>query len=273
MFAAATQKLIPHFNFTFPGNIWKLKPDSQTKNLVLEVRQTEKLQAGFYSISTEEGKLLVENFQPVERWWMGLEGAQNSLFFLHGYQDKETGRHLGLTAISETDGSIIWHKPQLTFLGFYSADLLLADDKAEQLWEINISTGVEQKPSKNREYAKSEIETFALKLNQGFQVPMPYLANDAYYALLQDFIRKQTGKAAQQTIEYLETGKYIFLSFYAETDSVLANFLLVSSAQGEVLLDFCLQQNVTGLGSDTFFIFANKLIFIQEKTSLSCYLL
>ena len=137
----------------------------------------------------------------------------------------------------------------------------------------SLKTGAEEKYSFPSEHAKTQIQAFGNKLSSALQTPLPYLPSDTYYPLLQEFIKRQTGRNSVQTIEYLETENQIFLSFYAETDSVLANFLLVSSAQGEVLLDFCQQPNVTGLGSDTFFIFAEKLFFIQDKTSLACFLL
>lgn len=271
---AEIQKLTRHFYFTFPGNIWKIKPDFFSQILILEIRQPEILQAAFYSLSTETGSLLLENFQDKERWWTGVEAAQNGSFFLHGYQvAKDTGQHLGIKAISETNGQLSWEKPTLTFFGLLTEKTLLAQNVMGQLIEIDILTGSEQKYSASPEHAKTQIQALELSRSQNLQVPLPYLPSDAYYPLLQNFIRKQTGREAQQTMEYLETETHIFLSFYEEKNTVLANFLLVCSAQGEVLLDICLEPNVVGLGSDTFFIFADKLFFIQEKTSLACFLL
>ena len=274
MSAAEIQKIQCHFNLSFQGKIWKIKPDLLTQNLTLEIRQPKMRQAGFFIINTETGKLEMDNFQTEERWWTGMEAAHNGVILLHGYeQTKETGRHLGITAVSETSGQVIWEKPTLTFLGLITDENLLAENAFSLLVELDLKTGAETKYSFPKEHAKTQIRAFRNKLNNAIKSPLPYLPADAYYPLLQDFIKQKTGRAAEQTIEYLETENRILMSFYAENDSVLANFLLVSSAQGEVLLDFYLQQNVNGLGSDTFFIFAEKLFFIQDKTSLACFLL
>lgn len=274
MSANEIPKLNCHFNFSFPGKIWKIKPDLLTQNIALEIRQPEMLQAGFSIINVRTGKLLLDNFQTKEPWWTGMEAVHNGVLLLHGYeQSKETGRHVGITAVSETSGQLLWENPVLTFAGLISDEKLLAENTLGQLIELELISGAEEKYSFTKEHAKTQIQAFGNKLSNALQTPLPYLPADAYYPLLQEFIKKQTGRTAIQTIEYLETENQIFLSFYAEVDSVLANFLLVSSAQGEVLLEFCLQQNVTGLGSDTFFIFAEKLFFIQDKTSLACFLL
>ncbi len=272
--ASEISKLTCHFSFTFPGNIWKIKPDAVTQMLALEVRKTEILQAGFYSVNIQTGKQTLENYQTKERWWTGLEDACNGLLLLHGYEAiKDTGRHLGISAISATDGQLVWEAPELTFSGLLSAESLLAENAEGQLMEVELQTGKKQKYSFTKEHAKTAIKAFEKNRGNALTVPVPYLPADAHYPLLQDFIREKTGKEASQTIEYLEQEEYIFLSFYAETNSILANFLMVCSAQGELLLDICLEPAVAGLGSDTFFIFAEKLFFIQEKKRLLCFLL
>lgn len=268
------QKLTPHCLFTFPANIWKVKPDFSTGNLALEIRDPALLQTGYYVLQGASGRLQLENWLPREPWWVGLEAAHRNLLLLHGFPAvKDTGRHLGITAVSAEKGTITWDIPDLTFLGLVSADELLAQNQSGRLYSVDLATGAAEEFSPPAAHAKIAVQAFEIELGKKWLVPLPYSPADAHYPVLQQFIRKQTGLEAVQTIEYLETDRHIVLSFYATNHGVLANFLMVCSLSGELLLHICLEEKVAGLGSDTFFIFAQKLFFIQEKRRLAGFLL
>ncbi|MBK0402520.1 DUF4905 domain-containing protein [Adhaeribacter sp. BT258] len=263
-----------HFFYAFEGAVWKICPDQETQHMVLEIRQKDTLQTTFSVVDTRTGNLLLNNYKSTERWWTGLENALGGNMLLHGYSpNRETGKHLGITAVWEASGETRWHKPDLTFLGLHTEKALLAENASGQVKEIALECGAENDFFQERAYAKSRVQAFEEKRSRAMQFPVPYLPTDAHYSLLQRFLEQKTGRLAEAQIEYLETGNHIMLSFYARNPGVLANYLVVCSAAGEVLLEICLEPEVAGFALDTFFIFASKLFFIQEKTGLACYLL
>ncbi|MFC5269882.1 DUF4905 domain-containing protein [Adhaeribacter terreus] len=263
-----------HFFYAFEGPVWKICLDQETQNLALEIRQKEALQTAFWVIDTKTGNLLLKDHKPAERWWTGLENAVGGNLLLHGYSsNRETGKHLGITAVSEETGETQWHKPELTYTGQNSETTVLVENGLGQIKEVVLETGVENDFFQDQGHAKKQVQAFEEKRSQAMQFPVPYLPTDAHYGLLQQFLKQKTGKRAEEQIEYLETGSHIVFSFYARNHSVLANYLVVCSSAGEVLLEICLEPEVAGIGLDTFFIFAAKLFFIQEKNSLACYLL
>jgi hypothetical protein len=270
----AIPKPVPELSLNFEGKIWKLRYDSARTLIALETRQTEQLQASFQVINAVSGQVLLRNFKTEERWWIGLEELCNDILLLHGYgKEQENGEHLGLQAVEVTTGITLWQNPQLTFIGLLSETGFLAFNASGSVQKVNITSGKSEPYSGNLPEAQQVIKAFAEQRSKAVQLPVPYLPSDAHYKLLQEFIFQKTGKEAVKTIEYMETEKAIVLSFYAEKDSVLANFLVVCSAAGKVKREVCLQENSAGIGMDTFFIFAGKLFFIREKSALGAVLL
>jgi hypothetical protein len=71
-------------------------------------------------------------------------------------------------------------------------------------------------------------------------------------------------------IDYLEHDNLIFISCYIQQDG-LANFLIVLSAQGDVLLHEKTGEALKGIGMDTFFVLEGSLIFVKNKRELFRY--
>ena len=61
------------------------------------------------------------------------------------------------------------------------------------------------------------------------------------------------------------------VSFYIEEGVNLANYLLVFSLEGEVLLEVKLGEKLTGLGTDTFFMLSGCLFLVKNKSELAAY--
>jgi len=71
-------------------------------------------------------------------------------------------------------------------------------------------------------------------------------------------------------LEYLEHDSIIFISFYIE-EGELANYLLIISAGGEVLMKEKLDEHLKGIGIDTFFLLSGCVIFVKNKVELFSY--
>jgi hypothetical protein len=265
----AIPKKLPDFSLNLEGMIWKIRYDASRSLIALETRQKEQLQASFQVINAISGDVLLRDLKTEERWWVGLEECCNGILLLHGYGKKqENGEHLGLQAIEVISGKTIWQNPELTFIGLLSETELLSLNASGAVQKVVLATGKSPALSESFPEAQKAIQDFTARRSNAVQLPVPYLPTDPHYKLLQDFIFQKTSKAAENTIEYLETERSIVLSFYSEKDSVLANFLVVCSAAGEVQAEVCLQEKSAGIGMDTFFIFADELFFIQEKSAL-----
>jgi hypothetical protein len=248
--------------------------DAQTGYLAVETRQPDTLQTFFQVIDTNSGSLVIQDLEPAERWWVGLEEVAAGFLLLHGYAKKqENGEHVGLHAFEIQTNTLKWDFPGLTYLGLLSETEVVGLDENGRVQMVSIPTGDAEACTLNFQEIQTQIKNFWNSRNAALQFPEAYLPEDEYYEALQEFILQKTGMQAVKTIEYKETDRAIVLSFYAVIGEKLANFLVVCSLAGEIRLKVCLQPEAAGLGLDTFFIFAEKLFFVQEKSVVCGFLL
>ncbi|GAB3812660.1 hypothetical protein GCM10028895_03930 [Pontibacter rugosus] len=77
---------------------------------------------------------------------------------------------------------------------------------------------------------------------------------------MQHFLELQIGVATVQAIEYAETATHLIISFYIQdTEGKLCNSLVIFDLDGNLLLQEQLGSSLSGIGSDTFFIFKHNL--------------
>ncbi|MEO9804622.1 MAG: hypothetical protein ABJF04_15305 [Reichenbachiella sp.] len=72
-------------------------------------------------------------------------------------------------------------------------------------------------------------------------------------------------------IEYLKTDDKFLISFYEESEKGLVNSLAILETDGQMLECILLEDQLTGIGKDTFFVFRNKTIFVTQKNTLNIY--
>jgi limonene-1,2-epoxide hydrolase len=71
-------------------------------------------------------------------------------------------------------------------------------------------------------------------------------------------------------LEYLEHDSTIFVSFYIQ-DGELANYLILISADGKLLLNEKLDEHLKGIGMGTFFVLSGCVFFVKNKVELVSY--
>ncbi len=79
------------------------------------------------------------------------------------------------------------------------------------------------------------------------------------------------GIIPRRQIEYLKTDQNILISYYEKDETGLANSLAILDQDGQLLECILLEDRLTGIGKDTFFVFRNKAIFVSQKNTLNIY--
>ena len=100
--------------------------------------------------------------------------------------------------------------------------------------------------------------------------PQQYLADNEYFATVKRFLERKFNLLPVTALEYLEHDSIIFVSFYIQEDE-LANYLLIMSSDGQVLLQEKLDEHLKGIGLDTFFVFSGCVFFVKNKAELVSY--
>ncbi|NTV99639.1 MAG: DUF4905 domain-containing protein, partial [Chlorobiaceae bacterium] len=101
--------------------------------LVAQKRNTAGRQASFFSLDPENGRLLMDEYQPFyshetgpagEGWFTGLESTSEKLAYCHAYQ-QHSPEHLGIWAFDPAGGSVVWMRHDVVFSANLGAELLV----------------------------------------------------------------------------------------------------------------------------------------------------
>ncbi|MFT2011332.1 DUF4905 domain-containing protein [Pontibacter sp. 13R65] len=250
-----------------------MKLDTVTQQLALEIRDGDLLLASFFVLSCENLELQELRLPQANAWWQGLEDAHAGLVLLHGYGDRKLGQHKGITALA-ANGQVQWQKPDLAFYGIGEQGIF-AHEVAKPGTDfrlLQLPAGEEAHPQVAQAKAASEVAAFNLTRFKDCLYPVLYLEGEAYFEQVAAFLSDAAAVHPVKAIEYAETELNIFLSFYQSTQTAaLDNFLFIFDLEGNLTHSECLATELTGIGSDTFFIFRGDLYFIQQKEILQIF--
>jgi hypothetical protein len=254
--------------------VWRIRLDTTTNRLAMEVRDADVLLAYFYTFDAQLRDLKRLTLPQGQAWWQGLEDAQDGYIYLHGYGDRKLGQHKGIAAIAAASDTQVWEKAELAFYGL-AADGLLAYPAATpeadfQLLEM--STGRALKAGISQQQAAEAVEQYSRSRNHKAIYPGVYLEGEDFYADVREFLETQLDAKPVQAIEYAETETALVTGYYErDSDSLLTNHIAVFDLEGHLLLKEKLADGLSGIGSDTFFIFMDDLYFIRDKAILEVY--
>jgi hypothetical protein len=254
--------------------VWRIRLDTTAKRLALEVRDADVLLAHFYTFDAHLSDMKRLTLSQGQAWWQGLEDAQNGYIYLHGYGDRKLGQHQGITALAAASDTKSWEEAELAFYGL-TADGLLAYPAATpeadfQLLEM--STGKPLKTDISQQQAAEAVEQNSQSRYSEAIYPGLYLEGEGYYKEVREFLEAQLHAKPVQAIEYAETDTALVTSYYErELDGLLINYIAVFDMEGHLQLKEKLANGLSGIGSDTFFIFMDDLYFIRDKAILEVY--
>ena len=254
--------------------MWRIRIDTACKQLAVEVRDADLLLAHFYTLATEAFTLRKLDLNPSKAWWQGLEDAQQGMLYLHGYGDRKTGQHKGISAIHTSSGEQSWEAEALAFYGFAEGGLLAytADSPEEALMLLDPENGNLLRTGIAQQEAAKLVAGFNPVRYADAIFPVLYLEGEPYFNDVSQFIRVQAGQEPVKGIEYAETDQYIVVSYYTPTAAGhLDNFVEVYDLEGNLQLKVKLGSGLSGIGSDTFFIFNLRLYLLLDKQVLQVY--
>ncbi|PRY05380.1 uncharacterized protein DUF4905 [Pontibacter ummariensis] len=254
--------------------MWGIRLDTATGRLALEVRDADVLLTHFYTLEVSSHSMKRLYLPQAQAWWQGLEEATDGLLFLHGYGDRKLGQHRGILAMSAETGSLAWEQPLLAFYGL-AAEGLLAFTAAKpeaSFTLLHTQTGKVLQEGISQQEAAGRVQAYNTSRFSQSTYPTLYLAGEEYFTQVGAFLQARLGVEPKKAIEYAETEGCFIVSFYgAEADGKLSNRLAVFDLAGELQINVQMGTGLSGIGSDTFFIFKDELYFILNKDTLKAY--
>jgi len=258
---------------TFEDIIWRVYPDEIQNKLIIETRNNENRLTNFYCYDIITHHIEIINLEISEKWWLGIEDVHDGNIYFHYYNAVEFSNHRSILCYNFNLNQIVWQHPNLEFHKL-TKDVVIAikQSKTAKLYlKLNIQNGEVLESMNSIEMQKNDIDALLKLKNECIFSPTIFAKLDADFDLVSLFIQKKLGVVAEHSLEYLEFGNYIIISFYIFDREMLVNKLLVISLEGNIVLEEVLMDAQKGAGVGTFFVCNGKLIFVKLKYELFVY--
>ncbi len=270
-------KLKKLYRFDNKRQIWRIIPTDNGK-LIIEERETEKMQVYFHCLEFDSGKKLLSNFQSEDKFWIGIEAVRDDIIFFHKFAKPDMPKHRGIFAFDLMKKEFIWQNPELIFLFILHDKIFAYKEKFEgrDYYAINPSTGeiIENLGVNYEKINRLRDESIKEEENKGYLFPEVFeadsvtddRANELIKTLRNDFVI--SGK-----IEFIWKNNFLMLSFHeANSKGSLNNlFKAVDLFTGKYILEEVINKETSLYLTDSFFVKDNLLFLLFGKTRLEVY--
>jgi len=226
----------------------------------LETRDSKQKRVSFSALECESGKFLWRDVNFDEPWWVSLGAVSDDIVLFTVYLETNNPDRKGIFAYHIFDRGILW----------WNNDFSLVSVSGNKVEGVSSKYG---------------FRNVILDLNSGKEIsgpiepqgknddvirPHQYLSEHEYFTTVKTFLEEKFNLLPVIALEYLEHDSTIFVSFYIQ-DGELANYLILISADGKLLLNEKLDEHLKGIGMGTFFVLSGCVFFVKNKVELVSY--
>jgi hypothetical protein len=251
-----------NFSHRFDGVIWNTLSSGQEDILLVEVRNIENKEVSFSALNLETNSFLWRDKKLEETWWINASAIAAGMVIFTIYMDTNNPDKKGILVYSIQDLKLQW----------WNSDFSIGEVGPNYVKGFTSRLGLKQvmldlRTGKEEFKEVSPFQTIASVLLK----PVQYTEGMPYFDTVKTFLADRLNLLAVSALEYLEAKKKIIISYYITEGEGLANYLLVMSDDGNVILKEKLDGPVKGIGLDTFFVLKGLLIFVRNKVELVSY--
>lgn len=252
-----------NFSVSFKGVIWNMLAAPDKSLLLFEVRDELKRQVSFSAYQYSERTFLWKDQKVDEPWWVSLLAVSDSIVLLQRYDNADNPDRKTIMALNIETRRIEWKREDFRINDVRNGRItgFAGTDEPVEV-ELELTTG-EVRPSSSAGVNPDE--------NGDFLRPFQYLEGTPYFETVKEFLQSRQDVLPVAAAEYLEYNKMIFISYNIREDEGLANYLLVLSERGEILMNEKLGERLKGLGRDTFFVLSGCLFYVRNRNELLSY--
>lgn len=246
--------------------------------LYLENRDIVAHQVTFSCINLKNGQLIWEDLSFEESWWISMVTVNKSSVLFKIHEDDQNPSLLSYFIYNTNLQKITWSSADFIFLNITNDGFLgyREIDSEEQFFLINPSNGTELKIDNEKDLNNYKNSFKSTSENKILSSPFHYLEGSDYFELVKNYLFQKLKILPIKAIEYLELQNSIIISYYIyhnpeKNNSLLENFLLVLDREGNILFQEKIDENLTGIGLETFFVISDQLIFTSFKKEIKSY--
>jgi hypothetical protein len=267
-------KIKKHFSFSSKKQIWRLLISDAGK-LIIESRDLDTKEVYFNCIDLYSGGKLFSDYQFEEKSWIGIETIHNEILFLHKYDKPDMPVHRGISAFDLNEQKILWNNDITAFLFAYDGKIYTYQQGFEDrfFYAFDFRTGeLVEELGNNYKKINSIREQADNAYNWGvYNYPQQISTADERTKQL---ITKYAGAFdLTEGIEFNILNDVLMFNFHTKINGGAYDnvFMAVDLNKEKILLEEKLNEKVTSLFTDSFFIYKNFLFLLKEKNEIKIF--
>lgn len=247
------------FSVSCDGTIWQTALSESTGLILLQVRNEELHQTTFTVVNLISGESLIKERRFEESWWLGITAFVDNYAVLHVYEDEQNPQHKSLFVWDIESDQVVAEFKNTTLIESNERGMLIRNEESQKAFD----------------WAGNTIQNWETEEGSGdtnkVHYPFHFQEEDEDFATIKSFIEQAVNVSPTSGADYLEYHDLVLLSYNIKEEQGLANYLLVSNTDGEVIFHQKINTSTSGTGRDTFFIFEQKLVYIKDYNTISVY--
>jgi hypothetical protein len=265
------------YELTDTNPIWRILI-SDTDTLVLERRNTDAKEVFFNAYKLANGEVLWENFQPEEKFWIGIEKIYKDVIYFHKFAKPDMPGHRGVFAYDLPGKKKLWENSSSSF-AFILDDKVFAfrdDISGAKLDAFDYRTG-EMRGQPIEEIARIDELQKLSQLKEDFSdyvFPEKFYGDEPEAAEIENALKEALKEnKLKGTVEFGIRGNLLFLSFHVvEDNSLMRNiFTAYDLKRNEIIFEDVLNSSIDLFVAETFFAYKDFLFLLKGKNILEVY--
>ena len=241
--------LKPYIDIKFSAPIWRFEIDAYC--LYLELRDAESKRVGFAAVSLATGKLCFQDVTLAETWLCNLSVAFNGVMLIQGFAG--AGVPSGITAIDGKSGTLLWQNYSygLSHVSISGVVAFSTQIQSQKLLLLNGGSG---------EVLRAYNAEIDLPVDSQIITPVAIPEIPVSYSA---FVNAEiTGLILASKYQ-----DFTILSFHELIAGILRQRLLIVKGSNLVFNEV-LNDKIQKLQPEAFMLYANRLIYIKNKSNI-----
>jgi len=264
-----------YFQYKSGKQIFRLLITDSDK-LLIETRDTNTKEVFFNCFELESGKQIFTEIQLEEKTWLGVEAVYKDIIYFHKFPKPNMPGHKEIIAFDIAGQKIIWQNNVYAFSFVYEDKVYAYTQGFEErfFYSLDYITGEVLKDFGSNYELINSLKAQQENSKDWSRYIYPELnisgADDKNKQIISQFT---DGFSLVGEIEWLEINDLLFFTFHTkEKDEKFTNrFAAVSKTYGETILFETLNEKITALLTDSFFVYKKYLFLLKGKDEVTIY--
>lgn len=264
-----------HFKYSSDKQLFRILISDSDK-LILETRNSETKEVYFHCFDLETGEEIFCNLQLEEKQWAGIETIFKDIIYFHKFPKPDLPGHKEIIAFDIASQKILWTNSDYTFQFVHRNKVFCFTQGFEErnYFALDYLTG-ELLEELGSNY--SIINNFRLEADQSkdwSRYVYPMRLSESENETAKKLIESKTEKLQLTGEIEFNICKNMLLFNYHENNgnrTFTNKILVVDVDSSETIFETVLNQNVTNLFTDSFFIYKKFLFLLKGKNAIDVY--